>query len=497
MKKSTPHEKALEKIFSESTGVNFNVSESYQQKLNLIQEHLQFFYSDRANWQRNLQIYFRSPDFQCSCRTVSTCEDMPILSTDEIEKMIDEDDSFQNHLNELNALVQTFSTVKQTDFALLERAAKMIGIWPEQQNDSIFNWFIYHKNINDLEIPDIIANLRKNKGRLSVIINLISQLFISGMTVTFPLVETVMTQQIGKHFYRGENAYYPSSKPGFFRRNSSYNDINRLQDILRIDEAGFFLDQFDAIKKWSASTVNYLALAQHYGIRTPMMDVTSDLKTALFFACCTREKNKWRPLNNNDFRSVCSRSDTKDSRYGILFRSSSEISTLKWATNRHPDASELITPIGYQPFMRCSAQFGYMLLTQNSYYNMQRDPLFEKFRIELSEDFCQWIFETMDEGKKVYPDDDIPNIEEYMRKTRDTNVISYKTFYAYATSKKLSTKEVQVKIRELQMNGMTVFDGAKEFINHNRLQKINKQYDITTAESKLKDRPVSNPLLFL
>lgn len=103
----------------------------------------------------------------------------------------------------------------------------------------------------------------------------------------------------------------------------------------------------------------------------------------------------------------------------------------------------------------------------------------------------------MDEGKKVYPDDDIPNIEEYMRKIRDTNVISYKTFYAYATSKKLSTKEVQVKIRELQMNGMTVFDGAKEFINHNRLQKINKQYDITTAESKLKDRPVSNPLLFL
>ena len=112
MKKSTPHEKALEKIFSESTGVNFNISESYQQKLNLIQEHLQFFYADRANWQRNLQIYFRSPDFQRSCRTVSTCEDMPILSTDEIEKMIDEDDSFQNHLNERNALVQRFSTVE-------------------------------------------------------------------------------------------------------------------------------------------------------------------------------------------------------------------------------------------------------------------------------------------------------------------------------------------------------------------------------------------------
>lgn len=53
-----------------------------------------------------------------------------------------------------------------------------------------------------------------------------------------------------------------------------------------LDEACFFLDNFDAIKYWSPSAVNYLALAQHYGIKTPLLDLTSNFKTALFFACC-------------------------------------------------------------------------------------------------------------------------------------------------------------------------------------------------------------------
>ena len=38
------------------------------------------------------------------------------------------------------------------------------------------------------------------------------------------------------------------------------------------------------------------------------------------------------------------------------------------------------------------------------------DKRFDKFKIRLSEDICSWIYEEMDRGGAVYPNDDIPDI---------------------------------------------------------------------------------------
>lgn len=91
-----------------------------------------------------------------------------------------------------------------------------------------------------------------------------------------------------------------------------------------LNEACFFLDNFDAIKYWGHSAVNHLALAQHYGIKTPLLDLTSNFRTALFFACCKYQDGQWRPLTKRDL-------DGGDPRYGILYRSPTEITGIKWA----------------------------------------------------------------------------------------------------------------------------------------------------------------------
>ncbi len=53
------------------------------------------------------------------------------------------------------------------------------------------------------------------------------------------------------------------------------------EDLIRRDECWNFLDKFDVVKHWSIGSPNYLALAQHYGFRTEMIDITNDLKTAI------------------------------------------------------------------------------------------------------------------------------------------------------------------------------------------------------------------------
>ena len=109
---------------------------------------------------------------------------------------------------------------------------------------------------------------------------------------------------------------------------------------------------------------NYLALAQHYGFRTEMIDITNDLKTALFFGCCKYINGKWKPLEKKDIEERYSRKGTIDSRYGVLYITRTEIMDMQYLLSN--EDWDNIVPIGYQPFMRCSKQHGFMLLPHNA-----------------------------------------------------------------------------------------------------------------------------------
>lgn len=54
----------------------------------------------------------------------------------------------------------------------------------------------------------------------------------------------------------------------------------------------------------------YDAIAQHYGFNTNLLNITSDLNVALFFACCRYENNKWRPLTEKE---------CKNNKYSVLY----------------------------------------------------------------------------------------------------------------------------------------------------------------------------------
>lgn len=64
----------------------------------------------------------------------------------------------------------------------------------------------------------------------------------------------------------------------------------------------------------------------------------------------------------------------------------------------------MILPIGYQPFMRCSCQYGYGIKMKTP-FSLQENVLFTKFRFRQNEQFSQQVFEMMDEGRKIYPEE--------------------------------------------------------------------------------------------
>lgn len=496
MCQETPQEKSYHDMLPPALQENTHVSFGYQDNLQMIQGNLQTFYGHRADWSQCVDAYFRSTVYQGFCHSVKRCEDIPVITADQLYTMIQEDVDYQTNTEaflQLNKIIREAAKCATADD--IYRAAALLGILPDQKTPGLLNWLIWREGLSVKEKQDIENKISENIGKFALLIDQISTLFEPGIQLTFPHIGTVMTQQRRRYFYRGENSFYGSSKPGIFRSANRISPIQKLANLLILDEACFFLDQFDAVRKWSPSCVNYRALAQHYGIKTPLMDITSDLKTALFFACCKYENHQWRPMEKKDFVYKQDGTSETDSRYGVLYRAPTEITDMKWLLTSDETGANLIAPIGYQPFMRCSAQHGYMLYIRDEAYDLLEDPLFDKFRIEHDEDFCKWIFDEMNHGAKVYPYDDIPKIENYMEAIRNTHIISQATFENLVRYGHYSEQKAQAIKQQLQREGYTILSRQAEHIHSHKIRKINKQYSIDIAYSKVGIPVVSRPMV--
>lgn len=509
MRKETLQEASFHRLLPNPFAGMVKVDMDYQNYLRIADQHLITLYGTRAGTEKRMEQYRQSDEGQLGCRIVSHCEDMPLLSEADIHAMIREDEEYLENINRfLQSCAEYNTDFKEQTPSSRQKAmelAQMLGILPECGHNALYRWLLDRRALTDADKQKLYEKIEQNLNLIDIIIRSLSKTFVPGMLQTFPIVGTVMTQQKGRCYYRGESAFYGSSRPGIFRRHEPTipDDLEQIIRHLKMDEACLFLDQFEAVQKWSHSTVNHVALVQHYGIDTYMMDITSDLKTALFFACCKYDNaaGMWRPLKHEEFAHTNSRAHVAklggDSRYGILYRCAAELMDCKWLTQQHDALFSNIIPVGYQPFMRCSSQHGYMLMVENPKYDMLKDGWFHKFRFQLNEDLCQWIFEEMGQGDKIYPHNDVPEMERYMQKIRNSRTISRTSFNDFMKKYGLTEQENERCARSLTKYGYTVVKGDNSYITANHLAKINRKYGIEDALKRTDGIPVMSPMLCL
>lgn len=505
MREETPQEAAFHNLLPQGFASLANVDMSYQGYLSIADQHLGTLYGSRADTVKRMEQYRASQEYQAGCRIVTRCESMPILSRDDLLWMIREDEKYQADVDRFLQLCgesEAYPGAAQAlDKAKTMELAQMLGIMPGCSQDALYRWLIDRRDLSDAEKVALNTKIAQNLNLVSVIVDSLSKTFVPGMLQTFPVIGTVMTQQKGRYYYRGESAFYGSSKPGIYRGNP--NEMEQIIRHLKMDEACCFLDHFEAVSKWSYSAVNHIALVQHYGISTYMIDITSDLKTALFFACCKYDANerKWRPLKRSEFAEKDSRPHIAklggDSRYGVLYRSPMELTDYKWLTEGQDALFNSIIPVGYQPFMRCSSQHGYMLMKKDPKYDMLKDSRFHKFRFRLEEDLCQWIFDEMDQGNKIYPHNDVPEMEQYMEKIRNSKTVSRENFDHFMKKYGLTDRENELCAQSLTKFGCTMVRGNNSYITANHLAKINRRYGIEAARKRTEALPVMSPVIQL
>lgn len=290
----------------------------------------------------------------------------------------------------------------------------MLGVVPIACPDSEP---LYSNLLNFDQIPEnkICALQKSVWGKPNIVGSMVDFLyhgFKEGMIIRITdKGRNVWHQGNRMNYYRGESAYYGRSPASLFRtsdkRNLSREEI--LIGLVNIADFSLLLRRIPYVSNWPFGNVFYPGIAQHYGMATSLLDITTDFKVALFFACTKwdKDKKKWIPLSNKDFAWNGNRKEIKeaggDPRWGVIFRAPADINNF-CSSNSARSILTPVYPMGYQPFLRCEKQSAYYISASQN-YDLYLDRTFEKVRFELSEELCNWIFDEMHQGLDVYPKD--------------------------------------------------------------------------------------------
>ncbi len=256
-----------------------------------------------------------------------------------------------------------------------------------------------------------------------------------GTIVKYPFGKRALTFTSSRHFFRGENQIYPYSLPSLDRtimdKNDQEKELYHALSCLRIERFTNFLWEFNSIPFWcTKSDINYKALAQHYGFKTHLMDLTNDFKVALFFATSKYDSSKdaYVPLTDEDI--------SKDYKYGVIYHTPnytinypfgmamSDLFFKYGLLDREYEIDSgvfdgVAFQIGYQPFLRCEMQNGYVMSLRNG-RPLNENSYFEKIYFKQSLKLSKKVYDMMDKGKKVFPNEGINKAKKWLDEIKKT-----------------------------------------------------------------------------
>jgi len=297
----------------------------------------------------------------------------------------------------------------------------------------------------------------------------------------------VISQGEHSSYFRGENQIFEKSQPSLLRALERFSDekkkqVYKLIADMRIAEFGIFLCRLGITQFWldNYGDVLFEPLAQHYGLETTWLDITSDFNVALFFATCAWNGKKWFPLSKKETKQ------SEATKYGVIFH----IPQWQAANIRMLDGLEMadgqtylqntIWPIGYQPFMRCHSQHAYGIHMEIP-FPLQHDITFEKLRFRHNEKLSRDVFDLMDGGKKIYPQEGLQDFQDVIKSIASANTFSDEAF-AYAFEKNTYFCDKDVAIKELRSSSVLgapvtlIGDKHPFYITRQRIRALNRKY---------------------
>lgn len=418
------------------SGNGFPILEGFTEKL----------YGKRGTYAHNLKRYFGSAEWRESCRSVKCLEDVPLLSEEQLRRQLRWEDAMRDKARHIQQFVrERGDRLRDDDYCAI--AAEMgLAPGPCPWEQTLFPHTVDLWVKSKREKRKLLRTVEKQWRRTAMLGNIMMDALTDKQVISCrqpgtDRMRAMLSQGYARNYYRGENAFYGQSRPSFFRSlpdDPEEAKLHRLLGFVRMYEFSLWIETLDCVKNWPFGDVFHGAIAQHYGIATNGLDITSDLRVALFFACCRFENDAWRPLREEEIENADSRADITalggDARYAMLFAAPTDTSFMSKELDDPALHLSCPTPVGYQPFMRCDHQSAY-IIEAGAPYDLYLDETFAKYRFRLTAELCREIYEEMDGGLAIYPNEGlkehlavvekIKRLEQYSRAALDAALRNY------------------------------------------------------------------------
>lgn len=467
-------------------------------EFSLLNSNIRTFFGEKYTFYNTLKRYenFKEFDSHIPIRNVN---DILEITNSDIFELIENEKYYLDKAKRLFNEYQQYNTYEDIPTDRIIYFAQELGLYPKEclaginvLSDWKYKELAGYRNYNyDSLYPDLMLFHLMDKSDLEEY----KQKFhdnIENKTILFDylfdyiddkflhyLIDGRLCLEFGysRYFFRGENAYYGSSKAGLFRRDGIEN-IDLIISIIKMLELYNLYNMLN-VNQYGIDIYGS-AFAQHYSLPTHCLDFTTDLKVALFFACCKydHKQKKYFPLTKEDFRYKDSRKHIAekggDSRFAIIFRVPSDFIRM---SNSIPDGPyKHIHSIGYQPFLRSEMQKGYIVETSKD-YNLYKDWSFEKFKFRLNEEICNWIYNEMNGGDKLFPEEVFTEIDDIIEDINRLEVYSESSLI-YIISKYnniLNNISIDELKKQLLAKGHVCVQD-KKWCDGERLQELQNKY---------------------
>lgn len=196
------------------------------------------------------------------------------------------------------------------------------------------------------------------------------------------------------YLFRGQNKEFIPCYPTLYRKEPEELSVaEKFVWRMRLILFREILETYPIVSKFFKKhglKVDYEGLAQHYGLKTSVLDLTSNIDIALFFATCryNSQKDCYEPFTDGQIHE------------GILYVFC-PLRANEPSPCRIPEyMNENITPIGLQPFLRPARQKGYALHIKEEYSTKSW-----AYRFQFSNEDSKTYFDMFNGGRSLWIED--------------------------------------------------------------------------------------------